>query len=136
MVYMMKQNVSGNNTFKIKTKNVLENKTKVLVSKNEKVLECGPMESVFSCSTSKILDFLLTFRDYDYSISDIAKNSGVGFKTTLNEIHRLDDQGVIKNTRSVGKALMYTMDPDSLQAQSIQKLSLDIATQRAKEIPA
>lgn len=97
------------------------------------VLEMGPLASIFPCSVSKILDFLVTFRDYDYSISDISKNSGVGFKTTLNEIHRLEDQGVVQNTRTVGKAIMYKLNPASNQAKSISKLAIDIATRRMEE---
>jgi len=97
------------------------------------VLEMGPLASIFPCSVSKILDFLVTFRDYDYSISDISKNSGVGFKTTLNEIHRLKDQGVVQNTRAVGKATMYKLNPSSNQAKSISKLAIDIATRRMEE---
>jgi len=97
------------------------------------VLEMGPLASIFPCSVSKILDFLVTFRDYDYSISDISKNSGVGFKTTLNEIHRLEDQGVVQNTRTVGKATMYKLNPVSNQAKSISKLAIDIATRRMEE---
>ena len=98
-----------------------------------KVLEKGPLESVFPGSTSKILDFLVIFRDYDYSISDISKNSGVGFKTTLNEIHRLEDQGVVQNTRNVGKATMYKLNPVSNQVKTINKLAMDIATRRMEE---
>ena len=105
----------------------------ILKKETDKVIEIGPLESVFPCSVSKILDFLVTFRDYDYSISDVSKNSGVGFKTTLNEIHRLEDQGVVKNTRSVGKATMYKLNPVSDQAKSINKLAMDIATRRMEE---
>jgi len=105
----------------------------ILKKETDTVLEIGPLESVFPGSVSKILDFLVTFRDYDYSISDISKNSGVGFKTTLNQIHRLEDQGVVQNTRSVGKATMYKLNPVSNQVKSINKLALDIATRRTEE---
>ena len=105
----------------------------ILKKETDTVPEIGPLESVFPGSVSKILDFLVTFRDYDYSISDISKNSGVGFKTTLNEIHRLEDQGVVQNTRSVGKATMYKLNPVSNQVKSINKLAMDIATRRMEE---
>ncbi len=75
---------------------------KIPISKN-KVLQKGPLESVFPGSTSKILDFLATFKDWDYSVSDIAKNSGVSFKTALNEIKNLEQQGVVSRKRTVGK---------------------------------
>jgi len=105
----------------------------ILKKETDTVLEIGPLESVFPGSVSKILDFLVTFRDYDYSISDVSKNSGVGFKTTLNEIHRLEDQGVVQNTRTVGKAIMYKLNPVSNQVKSIKNLAMDIATRRMEE---
>lgn len=100
----------------------------------QKALELGPLESVFPCSTSKILDFLVTFKDFDYSISDISKNSGVGFKTTLNEIRKLEEDGVIQRTRTVWKAIMYRLNAASTQAQSIQRLAFKIASKRAQEL--
>ena len=98
-----------------------------------KVLELGPLESIFPCSESKVLDFLVAFQDYDYSISDIATHSGIGFKTTLGVVKHLKDQNVIVNTRNVGRALMFKLNLDSKQAKSISTLALHIATRRVKE---
>ncbi|MGI0066624.1 MAG: helix-turn-helix domain-containing protein [Nitrosotalea sp.] len=100
------------------------------ISKN-KALQNGPLESVFPGSTSKILDFLATFKDWDYSVSDIAKNSGISFKTALNEIKNLEKQGVLSRTRTVGKAIMYKLNLDSKQGFYIDKLVFEIATKRA-----
>jgi DNA-binding Lrp family transcriptional regulator len=97
-----------------------------------KVLQNGPLESVFPGSTSKILDFLATFKNWDYSVSDIAKNSGISFKTALNEIKNLEQQEVILRTRTVGKAIMYKLNLESKQGFYIDKLVLEIATKRAK----
>jgi DNA-binding Lrp family transcriptional regulator len=98
-----------------------------------KVLHRGPLESVFPCSTSKILDFLATFKSWDYSVSDIAKNSGVSFKTALNEIKNLEQQKVLSRTRTVGKAIMYKLNLDSKQGFYIDKLIFELATKRALE---
>ena len=102
-------------------------------SKKDKVLELGPLESIFSGSESKVLDFLITFQEYDYSISDIAKNSGVGFKTTLGIVKRLEEKSILFQKRTVGRAKMYVLNPDSQEAKSINKLALDIAAKRAIE---
>ena len=59
----------------------------------EKALEMGPLESMFPVASSKILDFLSTFKEWDYSVSDIAKYSGISFKTALGEIKKLEEQG-------------------------------------------
>ncbi|HEV2193833.1 MAG TPA: helix-turn-helix domain-containing protein [Nitrosopumilaceae archaeon] len=104
-------------------------------SSGTKVLQNGPLESVFPGSTSKILDFLATFKDWDYSVSDIAKNSGISFKTALNEIKNLEQQGVLSRTRTVGKAIMYKLNLESKQGFYIDKLVFEIATKRALESP-
>ena len=96
-----------------------------------KASQKGPLESVFPGSTSKILDFLATFKDWDYSVSDIAKNSGISFKTALNEIKNLEQQGVLLRTRTVGKAIMYKLNLDSRQGFYIDKLIFELATKRA-----
>src|SRR5438309_11655366 len=102
------------------------------VSGNKALLN-GPLENVFPGSTSKILDFLATFKDLDYSVFDIAKNSGISFKTALNEIKNLEQQGVISRTRTVGKAIMYKLNLESKQGFYIDKLVFEIATKRALE---
>ena len=96
------------------------------------MLEKGPLYTMFPCSTSKILDFMTTFHRYDYSISDIAKNSGVTFKTAHNEIRKLESDEVITQTRTVGKAIMFQFNSNSSKAKSIRKLALDIAAEEAK----
>lgn len=102
------------------------------ISKKDKALECGPLESMFPCSESKILDFLVTFQEYDYSISDIAEHSGIGFKTTLGVVKNLEMQKIIVNTRNVGRAKMYKLNLESSEANGINKLALGIAATRAE----
>lgn len=97
----------------------------------EKALELGPLESIFPCSTSKILDFMIAFSDWDYSITDIGKNSGLSFKTGFDEVKRLESQGILVKTRVVGKAILYKLDTKSEHVQDIMKLACDIAKNRA-----
>ena len=101
--------------------------------KMKKAVEIGPLESVFPGSTSKILDFLCVFKDWDYSVSDIAKNAGISFKTALHELKSLEEQQVLSKTRTVGKATMYKLNLESKQGFHIDKLAFEIATKRALE---
>ena len=95
---------------------------KETVSKN--MTEVGPLASTFPCSESRIFDHMVTMKDFDYSISDISKISGVGFKTTLNIIHTLEDQGVLKRTRKIGNAILYKMNPDSVSGKINRQASI------------
>jgi len=138
IVSRTKDTVSKNSTLKeelsLKIKKLQgdapENET---LSKKEKILEIGPLESVFPCSESKILDFLVVFQEFDYSISDIAEYSGIGFKTALEVIRDLEEQQVIVKTRNVGRALMYKLNLESKHTQSINRLATDIAVRSVKE---
>lgn len=100
---------------------------------SKKTTEIGALASTFPCSESKILDHIVAMKDFDYSISDISKISGVGFKTTLGVVHKLEGQGVLKRTRQIGNAILYKLNSDSAQARSISKLAFEIAKRRIRE---
>ena len=69
----------------------------------------------------RVLDFLLTFEDFDYSMKDIAKNSKVGY-TSLKEFwDSLVKRNVVKQTRVVGKAKMYSLNKDNPEVKSFAK---------------
>ena len=102
--------------------------------KTKEDTETGALQSVFPCSQSKILDHMVVMKDFDYSISEISRISGVGFKTTLEAVHKLEEQGVFVLTRSVGRSKMYQFNPKSPQSKSIEKLAFAIAKNRNKKL--
>lgn len=110
----------------------ITNQKKKTSKQSQKFIEIGALTSTFPCSESKVLDHMVVMKDFDYSISDISKISGVGFKTTLNIIHKLEEQGVLKRTRQIGNAILYKLNPNSAQAKSISKLAFEIAKKRIK----
>ena len=58
----------------------------------------------------KVLDFLVVNEDFDYSMTDIAKLSGVGYSTLKLFWGKLEKNNIIKQTREVGKAKMYRLN--------------------------
>ncbi len=58
----------------------------------------------------KVLDFLVVNEDFDYSMSDIARFSGVGYSTLKLFWHKLERNNIVANTRVVGKARMYRLN--------------------------
>ena len=63
--------------------------------------------------TIRVLDYLLTERDLDFSITDMAKNSGIG-RTTLYRIWEdLIKNKIIVPTRVIGKAKLYKLNKDN-----------------------
>ena len=58
----------------------------------------------------RVMDFLAVNEDFDYSMTDIAKLSGVGYATLKLFWSTLEKGGVVANTRRVGKARMYRLN--------------------------
>ena len=58
----------------------------------------------------RALDFLVVNEEFDYSMTDIAKLSGVGYATLKLFWQKLEEKNIITNTRTVGKAKMYKIN--------------------------
>lgn len=74
--------------------------------------------------TTKVLDFFLKGRRTysDYSLSEIAEGSGIGW-TTVNEIFpALVSACVVKETRQIGRARMYALNAESQIVRKILEL--------------
>lgn len=61
----------------------------------------------------RILDFLMDNKAYDYSKTDIAKGSGISRTTLSSAWENLEKNGLVKETREVGRAKMYKLNLDS-----------------------
>ena len=61
----------------------------------------------------KVLDFLIVNEDFDYSMTDIAVQSGVGYSTLKLFWKKLEESKIVKQTRLVGKAKMYRLNFDN-----------------------
>ncbi len=61
----------------------------------------------------RVLDFLIEGRGLDYSLSDIAENSNIGW-TTLHRIwDRLLKLEIVKPTREIGRAKLFKLNEDN-----------------------
>ena len=67
----------------------------------------------------RVLNHLLIFREFDYSLTDIAKNSDVAW-STLNQIWpKLERSDIVVNTRRVGKAKMYKLNASNTYVKNL-----------------
>lgn len=62
---------------------------------------------------TKVLDFLLTFREFDYSLTEIARNANVGWSTINKIIPKLVKIGIVKKTRKLGRATLYKLNMEN-----------------------
>ena len=67
----------------------------------------------------RILDYLLTERDLDFSITDMAENAGIGRATLYRIWGSLIKNRIIAHTRDIGKAKLYKLNT---QNKKINKL--------------
>ena len=69
----------------------------------------------------KVLDFLIVNEDFDYSMTDIAEQSEVGYSTLKLFWNKLEKERIVVNTRTVGKAKMYKLNIANLVVKKFRE---------------
>src|SRR3989344_7001611 len=70
----------------------------------------------------RVLDFLIEGRGLDYSLSDISKNSNIGW-TTLHRIwDKLEKFEMVVFTREIGRAKLLKLNEDNPSVKKLVKL--------------
>lgn len=76
----------------------------------------------------RVLDFLIEEgRTFDYSLTDIARNSGVAWSTLHEIFPRLERLGIVKETRRIAQAKLYKLDERNPIAKELTKLDKNIS---------
>jgi hypothetical protein len=60
--------------------------------------------------TIRVLDYLLTERELDFSITDMASNAGIGRATLYRIWDGLMENEIILPTRTIGKAKLFKLN--------------------------
>lgn len=95
---------------------------------NETNGEYGVLSRIFSSrAVAQILDFFLDHKEFDYSANEIAKKTGLSFRTIFREIPDLEERQLIFNTRRIGKVSMYKLNMDLDAVASLERFSLQIS---------
>jgi predicted transcriptional regulator len=69
--------------------------------------------------TIRVLDYLLTERDLDFSITDMAKNAGIGRSTLYRIWDNLIKNNIIPPTRTIEKATLYKLNKDKKKKKKL-----------------
>ena len=72
--------------------------------------------------TIKILDFLLTERELDFSISDMARNAGIGRATLYRIWEQLIKNEIITPTRILGKSKLYKLNARNPKIKKLMEI--------------
>lgn len=69
--------------------------------------------------TMVILSFFMAHRDFDYTKTDIAKNTGLSRQTVYRGLAPLERFGLIKKNRKLGATTLYVLNGESEVVQNI-----------------
>jgi hypothetical protein len=90
--------------------------------------EYGVLSRIFSSrAVAQILDFFLDHKEFDYSANEIAKKTGLSFRTIFREIPDLEHSQLVFNTRKIGKVNMYKLNLDLEAVSFLEKFSLEMS---------
>lgn len=81
----------------------------------------------------RVLNFLLIFREFDYSLTEIAEESGVAWSTLHTVWPKLEHLGFVKQTREVGNAKMYKLNIENSLVQDFIRFSDKLVSNYTEE---
>lgn len=84
----------------------------------------------------RVLDFLITFQLFDYPLTEIAKNSGVGYSTLQTFWDNLEKNKIVIKTRRVGKSDLYKLNINNHAVKQLLKLDWNLIKGEEQEVCA
>lgn len=81
----------------------------------------------------KVLDFFMVYEDFDYSMTDIAQLSGIGYSTLKLFWEKIETEHLVVLTRTVGKAKMYRLNLANQAVQDFKRFYWTITQQKVHE---
>ena len=70
----------------------------------------------------RVLDFLIEGREMDYSMTEIAKNSGVGWTAFSDIWHQLTKKEIVVFTRKIGNAKLFRLNTKNAWVKELIKM--------------
>ncbi len=83
--------------------------------------------------TNKVMDFLIVFDQFDYSMVDISENAEVGYSTLKELIPELEKKKIIVKTRVSGKSNMYKINKNNPAVKRFIDFYWDLANQAVRK---
>jgi DNA-binding transcriptional regulator LsrR (DeoR family) len=87
-----------------------------------------PLQDLFEThAIVKILDFLTLYKDFEYTRTDIAKETGISRRTLYEVFPKLEKFNLVEVTRSYGKVKFYKLNTKNPISQYLIALADEIA---------
>ncbi len=71
----------------------------------------------------RVMDYLITERELDFSITDMANNAGIGRATLYRMWDDLIENKIIIPTREIGKAKLFKLNMNNKKVQKLVEIS-------------
>ena len=81
----------------------------------------------------RVMDFLVVNEDFDYSMTDIANLSSIGYSTLKLFWNKLEKNGIVIQTRTVGKAKMYKLNLSNPVVKKFRGFYWETTRQKVRE---
>lgn len=82
---------------------------------------------------ARILDFLLMFPKFDYSLTDIARNSNVGYSTLQLLWADFVKRKIVIPTRTIGKAKLFKLNEENPIVREMLNWSWNLAKEAVNQ---
>jgi hypothetical protein len=94
----------------------------------------GVLSDIFSSrAVSQIMDFFVDHKEFDYSPAEIAKKTGLSFRTVFRELPYLEKNQLIYISRKIGKTNMYRLNIDFQAVTFLEKFAFQMSQLQVKE---
>jgi hypothetical protein len=94
----------------------------------------GILSDIFSSrAVSQIMDFFLDHKEFDYSPAEIAKKTGLSFRTIFRELPNLEKNQLVYISRKIGKTSMYRLNIDFQAVGFLEKFAFQMSQLQVKE---
>ncbi len=97
-------------------------------------MENAFLEFLGNNPNTKLLEFLITGREFDYSLTDLAENAGIGWSTLHRILPRLEKQGIVVKTREIGRAKLYKLNQQNEEVKKLISIYDGIIKKRLEQL--
>jgi len=91
------------------------------------------LETFGDSPINRVLDFLVVNEDFDYSMTDIATQSGIGYSTLKLFWNKLEKDKIVIQTRVVGRAKMYRIYLENPVVKKFMDFYWETTKQKVRE---
>jgi len=88
---------------------------------------------------NKVLDFLIVYQEFDYSLKEINRYSGAGYSTIKILIKKLVKDRWVVSTRKISKVILYKLNVNNPEVKKFIEFYWEVIEneiQRREKIPA